>query len=352
MKKVIIPVFVTILALAGIFFVLTKNKANNEAQTAIVAQKNNSVTVRTDVADYKDLDRAYVTNGVFAPKQEVKISAETPGRVTRVLVSEGAQVKAGQVLAIIESDKQNVSLSNAQAVYNNAKAEVERFENAFATGGVTRQQLDQVKLQLENAKNNLKSAELTASDVNVRASFPGVVNSRKVEPGKYVNPGEELFEIVNLSSLKLKVNVDEKNISAVKMGQKIKVVSPVLPDESWTGVVTFIAPKGDASLNFPVELEIRDNKDQRLKAGMYGTAHFGNDEPVHALVVPRGAFVGSISSNQVFVAKDGRAMLTEVVSGRNFGAYVEVVSGIEQGQEVITSGQINLLHETPINIIK
>src|SRR5690606_19552459 len=137
---------------------------------------------------------------------------------TRVLVSEGAQVKAGQVLAIIESDKQNVSVSNAQAVYNNAKAEVDRFENAFATGGVTRQQLDQVKLQLENAKNNLRSAELTASDVNVRASFPGVVNSRKVEPGKYVNPGEELFEIVNLSSLKLKVNVDEKNISAVKMG--------------------------------------------------------------------------------------------------------------------------------------
>lgn len=352
MKKIIITGIVVIAALAGIMYVLNKNKAVNEEQTAIVGQKNAAVAVRAEVADYKDVNAQYITNGTFIPRQEVKLSAETPGRVARVLVAEGAFVKAGQTLAIIDGDKQNVGVSNAQAVYNNAKSEVSRFESAYASGGVTKQQLDQVKLQLENAKNNLRSSQLTASDVNITASFSGVVNKRNIEPGSYVNPGQELFEIVNVSSLKLKVNVDEKNIGFIKLGQSIKVQSAVLADQTFEGKVTFIAPKADASLNFPIELEIKNNASNDLKAGMYGTAFFGSEKSSNALVIPRNAFVGSVSSNQVFVEKDGKAVLTKVVSGRVFGENIEIISGIAKGTRVITTGQINLLDGTAVEIIK
>src|SRR5690606_29817335 len=136
--------------------------------------------------------------------------------------------------------------------------EVARFESAYETGGVTKQQLDQMKLQLVNAKNNLQSAQLTAGDVNIKASFSGIVNKKNIEPGSYANPGTELFEIVNVSTLKLKVNVDEKNIGSLKMGQSIKVLSPVVADKEFMGKVSFIAPKADGSLNFPVELEIQN----------------------------------------------------------------------------------------------
>src|SRR5690606_21657078 len=183
MKRVIITVIIIAAALAGIMFILNNNKAQNEADTAEVAIQNAAVAVRADTVAYKDVNAQYVTNGVFAPKQEVMLSAEAPGKVVRVLVEEGAFVKAGQTLAIIDGDKQNVNVSNAQAVYANAEAEVARFESAFATGGVTKQQLDQVKLQLENARNNLKSAQLSASDVNISASFAGIINKRNIEPG-------------------------------------------------------------------------------------------------------------------------------------------------------------------------
>jgi len=352
MKKIIITSVITIAALVGIFYVLNKNKAKNEAQTAVVAQKNTGVTVRVADAGYEDLNIQYTTNGVFVPQQEVMISAETSGSVVRVLVQEGARVSAGQTLAIIKGDKQNVAVSNAQAVYNNAIAEVARFENAFSSGGVTKQQLDQVKLQLENAKNNLRSAQLNATDVNIKASFSGVVNTRNIEPGSYVNPGQQLFEIVNITTLKLKVNVDEKTIGTIKNGQKVLVESAAIPGQQWTGTVSFIAPKADASLNFPVELEIRNNGSNDLKAGMYGTAIFGNEQLSNALVVPRTAFVGNVSSNQIFVAQDGKAILKEVVAGRNFGNFVEIISGIETGTTVITTGQINLTNETPIKIIQ
>src|SRR5690606_23728614 len=114
---------------------------------------------------------------------------------------------------------------------------------------------------------------------------------------------------VNVSTLKLKINVDEKNIGQIKLGQSVKVGSPVLPDQNFYGSVTFIAPKADGSLNFPVELEIKNNANNDLKAGMYGTAHFGGEQSVNALVVPRGAFVGSVSSNQIFAIENGKAVL-------------------------------------------
>src|SRR5690554_5462871 len=226
MKKVIITGVILIAAIAGIMYVLNNHKAENEKQTEIVAERNAFVAVRTAVADFQEINGQYIANGTFVPKQEVKISTETPGLVTRVLVDEGSRVSAGQTLAVIKADQQNVNVANAQAVYNNAEAEVARFESAYATGGVTKQQLDQVKLQLENAKNNLRSAQISAGDVNVKASFSGIVNKRNIEPGSYVNPGMELFEIVDVAKLKLKVNVDEKNIDYLKLGQSIKVESP------------------------------------------------------------------------------------------------------------------------------
>ncbi|MCY4778872.1 efflux RND transporter periplasmic adaptor subunit [Sphingobacterium sp. UT-1RO-CII-1] len=352
MKRGIITILILAAAFAGIMFVLNKNKAKNEADTAVVAVQNEAVAVRVDTAKVRSVNAQYLTNGIFMPKQEVKISSETAGKVIRVLVEEGATVRAGQTLAIVDGDKQNVNVSNAQAVFNNAQAELERFESAFSTGGVTKQQLDQVKLQLENAKNNLKSAQLTASDVNIVASFAGVVNKRNIEPGSYVAPGQELFEIVNISTLKLRVPVDEKNITQVQLGQTIKIETAVLPDTSFVGRVIFIAPKADASLNFPVDLEVSTGKDNLLKAGMYATASFGDVAETAVLVIPRNAFVGSISSNQVFIVEKGKAVLKNAVAGRSFGDYIEVSSGLTAGDQVIVSGQINLLDGNAVEIIK
>ncbi|MGO1245108.1 MAG: efflux RND transporter periplasmic adaptor subunit [Sphingobacterium sp.] len=352
MKRLIITVLIVAAALAGIFYILDRNKTKNEEQTAVVAIENSSVAVRVDSAGIRKVNAQYVTNGVFAPKQEVILAAEAAGKVTRVLVDEGAFVRAGQTLAIVDGDKQNVNVANMKATYENAKAEVDRFENAYSTGGVTKQQLDQVKLQLENASNNLKTAQISAGDVNVSASFAGIVNRRSIEPGSYVSPGTEMFEIVNVSTLKLMVNVDEKNIGFLSLGQTVRVESAVLSDREFNGVITFIAPKADGGLNFPVELEINNNSNNDLRAGMYGSAYFGSDREIKAMVVPRSAFVGSVSSNNIFVVVDGKAILKTVVSGRSFGDDVEIVSGVQENEVVITSGQINLVDGTPVKIIK
>lgn len=352
MKKAIISIAAIGLAIAGTVYTLNKNKAKSQEETAIVAQKNSHISVRAGNVEFRAVNTQYVANGVFQPKQEVHLSAETQGRVIRVLAKEGQFVRAGQTLAIIKGDKLNVNVNNAQAVYNNALAEVKRFESAYSTGGVTKQQLDQVRLQAETAKNSLQSARLMASDVNVTASFAGIINKRNIEPGAFVAPGNPLFDIVNISTLKLAVTIDEKNIGSIRVGQSVEVTSSVYPKTKFSGVVTFVAPKADTSLNFPVEVEIKNNSQNDLKAGMYGTAYFGSQDASQVLTVPRNAFVGSISSNKVYVIKNGKAELRTIVSGRNFGEYIEVVSGLSNGEQVVTSGQINLSDQSPVEIIR
>ena len=199
---------------------------------------------------------------------------------------------------------------------------------------------------------NLKSAKLTAGDVTIKTSVAGIVNARKIEPGAYVSAGTPAFDIVNVSTLKLRVNVDEKNVASLRVGQSVKVQVSVYPDKEFSGKITFIAPKSDGSLNFPVEIEIANNPNNELRAGMYGTAVFGSQGSSTVLVVPRTAFVGSISDNKIFVLENGKAVESTVVAGRSFGDNIEVISGLQAGDQVIVSGQINLFNNSPVEIIK
>lgn len=353
MKKVLyIGIGLAVLGLIG--FVLNNNKSKNEAETAIVAQKNSAITVKAESIKSENVSTDFIANGNFAPLQELSFSAENSGRVIQVLVKEGSAVRIGQTLAIIKGDRLSVDVQSAKANYQNALADSQRFENAFKTGGVTKQQLDQAKLALSNAKAQLDQANINFGDATIKSSINGIVNKKYIEPGSVVSPGTQLFDLVNVSKLKLKVTVNENQVASLKVGSVIKIKASVYPDKDFSGKITFIAPMADESLSFPLEIEISNNANNDLKAGMYGTAHFETNQTQKAplKIVPRTAFVGSVSNNQVFVVKDSIARLTKIVSGRIFGEKVEVLEGLNEGDVVVTSGQINLTDGAKVEIVK
>jgi len=357
-KKPIIKTLVTIGILIGVIgligWVLTNNKKKNEAKTAIVAEiSTGDVTVRTAPVVKEALAVDFSANGNFAPARQMNFASENSGRVTKVLVDEGSQVRAGQTLAVIKTDALNIDLENAMAAYQNAARDKQRYENAFQTGGVTQQQLDQAKLALENAEAKVAQARLRVRDANIKSSINGIVNKRYIEPGAVVSPGTQLFELVDVSRLKLNITVNESQVANLKIGDKVSVKASVFPDLNFGGTITFIAPKADASLNFPVEIEIASNPGNKLRAGMYGTAIFISENKTPITVVPRAAFIGSVSSNQVFVLENGNtARLRNVIAGRVLGDKVEILQGLNEGDVVITSGQINLTDGSKVAPLK
>lgn len=355
MKKIIITIVVIVGALALIGYVLTGNKKENKAKTDIVAEKNAAVSVKVTPVKTEEISLDFVANGNFQPIQELTFSAEKSGKVISVLAKEGDYVKVGQTLLTMRGDIINVDAQQAQAVYQNAKSDYSRYENAFKTGGVTKQQLDQAKLALTNAESSLKQANINVGDTKVKAPISGFINKKYIEPGSILTgmPATPMFDIVNVSKLKLVVTVNENQVAGLKKGNTVNITASVYPDKKFSGKITFIASKADQSLNFPVEIEITNNSNNDLKAGMYGTANFAsNQQKQNLMVVPRNAFVGSVSSNEIFVAQNGVAKLRKVTAGRILGDQVEIINGLSDGETVITTGQINLQDGNKIEIIK
>ncbi len=351
--RTILTILLIIGIIALIGFVLNKNKQSNNAKTAVVAaQDSNAVAVRVDTVKRQILNLDFNANGTFEPNREINFSAEKAGRVVNVFVDEGDYVKAGQTLATVRTDQLSVDLQNNEANLANAQKDLERYENAFQTGGVTQQQLDQAKLALENAQARLNVSRINIGDANIRSSINGIVNKRYIEPGAVLAAATQMFNIVDVSKLKLKVTVNENQVATLKVGDNVKITASVFPNESFTGKITFIAPKADNSLNFPLEIEVANNPNNQLKAGMYGTAVFAMPKAQSLIAIPRSAFVGGISSNEVFIAENNStARLHKVVAGRVVGDKVEVLNGLNEGDLVISSGQVNLTDGSKIQVI-
>ena len=352
--RTILTILLIIGIIALIAFVLTKNKQSNEAKTAVVAaQDSNSIAVRIDTVKKQTLATDFSANGNFEPNREMNFSAEKPGRVVKIFVDEGDHVSIGQTLATVRVEQLSVDLQNAQANLANAQRDKERYENAFKTGGVTQQQVDQANLMLQNAEAKVSMASINVGDANIRSTINGIVNKRYIEPGAVLAAATQMFDIVDVSKLKLKVTVNESQVASLQLGDKVKVTASVFPDESFAGKLTFIAPKADNSLNFPLEIEIANNPNNQLKAGMYGTAIFAQPKAQSLIAIPRSAFVGGVGNNQVFIAENNNtARLKTVTAGRVIGDQVEILNGLNEGDYVITSGQVNLTEGSKIEVIR
>eukprot|EP00744_Colponema_vietnamica_P021420 GILI01030600.1.p1 GENE.GILI01030600.1~~GILI01030600.1.p1 ORF type:complete len:356 (-),score=17.10 GILI01030600.1:70-1137(-) len=355
MKRVIIIIVVIVVALGAITYVLKNNKKKNEEKTAFIAKGSGAIAVRVASVEKKVVDLDFTANGNFIPKQELNFLSENAGRVSAIYVDEGSRVTKGQVLARIDAEIINTDRETAEAAYQNALKDEARYKSSFATGGVTQQQLDQAKLATQNAKLRLQASQRRLSDANIKSPINGIVNKRYIEVGAFVNAqGTQMFELVDVSKLKLKVTVNESQVASLKVGDQIDIKSSVFPAEKFTGKITFIAAKADATLNFPIEIEVSNNSKGNLKAGMYGTAVFNFPKQAPSILIPRTSFVGSVSSNQVFVLDkaNNTAKIRKVVTGRILGDNVEVIEGLNEGETVITSGQINLAEGTPVTVVK
>lgn len=349
MKKTIITIVMLALAGGGAYYTLNNHKEKNAEKVAAVAEKNPTISVRTAIVKQDNVDSHFSVNGNFLPATSGVVAAETGGQVVALYVKEGSYVSPGQVIAKLKGDKQNVGINNANIALEQAVSALNRYEAAYKTGGVTALQLDQARFQVKQAREQLKSAQLNSGDTTVRSKIGGIVNTKRIEVGSVVGAGTTIVEVVNINHLKLRADVDEHLVTQLSLGQSVKV-KPSVIDGEIMGTITFIAPAASGAMKFPVEITVK-NDFNKLKAGMYATANFDSGKST-ALVVPREAFVGSVSDNKIFVHRNGEAHLITVQSGTNYGDKVEILSGLKPGEEVITSGQINLYNGAKVSVLK
>ena len=354
MKKIIYPILIGAIILGGAIYLLLSNKEQNQQETALITQKNHAISVKVDTVKRISPQITYSSNGIFEAKQEVIVTPETSGTILKIMVKEGDQVHKGQTLAYLKKDQADVSYQNANANYQNALNNYERYQRAYKTGGVSLEQLEHMKLQLDNAKSSLENANLDIADTRIKASINGFVNKKFTEPGTVVNTTTALFEIVDIQVLKLHVSVPELQVSHISTGQQAQIQLDVYPDTTFTGRISFVAAKADHSLNFPVEITLQNSQTHPIKAGMYATAVFNRPaEEIQAInVISRDAFTEGLGESEVFVVNNNKVHLQKVQTGSNLNNQVEILDGLQVGDVVVTSGQINLEDQSAIQIIQ
>ncbi len=338
--KRIITLLIVVASLVGIGYTLYANKKEVDARAQVKdEQKDIPVTVAT--ASLQTLAEDLTLIGTFEPYREVRMLSEVSGKVIRTGIKEGDVVREGALIAQTDNDLIQAELMAAEAAYSKLKKDVSRFENLIKGDAVTEAQLEEVRLGYKQAEARVLATRKQLKNTTITAPISGTVTARSFEHGSLLMPGAPVASITDISKVKLRVLVPEQHIFKLKEGQTITIKSDVHSSTEFKGTITLVGVKGDAAHNYPVEMLV-DNSNQLLRAGMYGRAILTNMVAEATLTIPRNALVGSFKNPQVYVAEGGKAVLRNIKVGTSARDLVQVTEGLQEGEKVITNGQINL----------
>jgi len=348
--KMIIIAAASALAIA-VGFKLKSNKATVEAGVYHL-DPGKKVLVQAAPVSVKGIDRSTPYTGTFMPFCEVMLVPQAQGQVTGVFFEEGEVVSRGKKLVQIDDDLLQAQYASVLVNYQTAKKNLERYEKASENGGVSKVQLDDLKLNLKNAESQKKQLEKQIELSHIDAPFTGTITMRSVEVGT-ITSKDAIGRLTDLTLLKLEISVPESDINQFKAGQTTTIASDVYAGVTFTGKVEYVSDRADNSHNYMVKILVKNNnRSAMLKGGMYGTAWLGKGNGKGALVIPRSALLGSAKNPQVFVIENNVARLVSIQTGRSNTEYMEVVKGLTAGQVVAVSGHINLSNGSMVEIAK
>jgi RND family efflux transporter MFP subunit len=301
--------------------------------------------VTTAVARLQDVDQQSVFTGNVEGYAVNNITPQQPRRITRLLVDVGDRVKAGQRVAELDSS----SLAQAKAQYENNKANFERSDELYKFGGESKANWQAMKTAYEVSKSTYENL---LENTTLVSPISGVVTARNYDNGDMA-AGLPIFVVQRINPVKIMINVSESLYSYIKKGMKVDVELDALPEKKFTAKVSRITPSIDvATRTFPVELALMNDKEE-IKPGMYAriTMNYGARKNV---VVPDVAVVKQLGSGNRYIyvyQQDGTVAMKRVELGRRMNDKYEILSGIADGDQVVTSGHIALKDGIAVELV-
>ena len=303
-----------------------------------------SVAVKSQPATFQPHTATEEVVGTVRSKQRAVVEAKVSGRVLEYTATPGAMVKAGDLLARLDVQEIQAKVDQAHAMLDQAKRDFDRQKQLITSNATTRQEFDAADARVKIGTGAVSEAETMMSYAKVTAPFDGVVTRKLADVGDLAMPGKPLLEIEAPTSLRFEADLPEAILDRVKLGAKM----PVRLAKVIEGTVSEISPVADpVSRTFRVKLDLPQT--EGLRTGQFGRVSVPVAE-VKLLLVPQSAVLKRGQMELVFVAKDGKATLRLVKSGKVLEGRVEVLSGLEEGEQVIVSETMKLTDGQPVTI--
>ena len=310
--------------LVALLLTVVMSSCTGGKDKAAVKQEDEKPRVKVADVTARPVDQIQDYTATVEAEVKNNIAPSSPVRIDRILVEVGDRVSKGQKL--VQMDAANLTQTKLQL--DNQKIEFNRIDELYKVGGASKSEWDAAKMQLD-------------------------VKQTAYDNGDMYSGGSPVLVVEQITPVKLMINVSETYFTKVKKGEPVDVKLDVYGDELFKGTISLIYPTIDATTRtFQIEIKL-DNKDQRVRPGMFAraTLNFGTADNV---VVPDLAIVKQAGSGDryVYVYKDGKVSYNKVELGRRMGSEYELKSGVPDNSQVVVAGQARLINGTEVEIEK
>lgn len=351
-----IPVFF-VLAFYGYntFFREKTPNISKNPETSAQSQKGSGgrqLPVSVYIADLMSHSEGFLRIGNLVANEKVEIVSEQSGRVTEINFKEGQFVKKGDVLVKLNDDELQVQLTKAQYQFKLLKDRLERQRILLEKDAVSREDYDKVLTEYNVLNQDIEQLKIKIEKMMVRAPFDGVVGFRSISLGAFLQPNSKITNLVDIAHLIVEVAIPEKYVSYKLDGTTISFNVEGMVDD-FKAQVYAIDPQIDLTTRTIMVRARYNNINNRLKPGMSAKVMVSSGEREKSLFVPNQAVVSEVTGRSVWVLKNGKATLVSVKSGDRTADMLEILSGVERGDTVITTGLMQLregMAVTPVNL--
>jgi membrane fusion protein, multidrug efflux system len=356
-KRMVIMIGVVAVLFGGVFgFQLFKASMMKK----YMSFKMPPATVTAMAAEFQTWQPQVKAVGSLRAVRGVDVSSEISGLVRSLHFKSGEEVQEGQVLVELNADADIAQLHAYEAAADLANTTYERDKKQFEIQAVSQATLDNEAADLKSKRAQVAQQQALVDKKTIRAPFSGRLGISTVNPGQYVNPGDKIVTLQQLNSLYVDFYLPQQELSRVVLGQVVAVTTDTYPGRTFTGKITVVNPKVDPDTrNFQVEATISNPK-HVLLPGMFATVDVRAGVVQRYLTLPQTVVTYNPYGDTVFIIQEsgkGAAGKPQLVVEQRFvavgptrGDQIALLSGIKEGERVVTSGQLKLKNGSEVII--
>ena len=281
------------------------------------------------------------TTGLILPDEEVNLSFETSGKIVEIRFTEGTEVRKGQVLAKVNDKTLQAQLKRLEAQLDLARNRVYRQEQLLKKDAASQEAYEEAKTQLATLEADIDVVKVNIELTELHAPFDGVIGLRQVSVGSYANPSTVVAKLTKLSPLKIEFSVPERYASQIHKGVNMDFTVEGFQD-AFHAQVYAVESAVDKDQHVFTARGLYNNSSRRLLPGQYSSILLKKEEIDDALVIPSEAIVPEMGMDKVFCYRSGKAVPVEIKTGIRTAGEVQVLSGLQFGDTIITSGTLQL----------
>lgn len=349
--KKIIGIIALIAIIAIVFLKLKSNKQITENRVYQI-DKDKPISVGVDTIKLQNINENVIYSGSFEPNKETKVSAETQGKVISVLVDVGSHVNKGQTLIQLDNSLLKLQLQSVDVQIEGLQDDVNRYTILTKADAIQGVQLEKAQLGLKSAKVQRATLLEQINKTTIKAPFSGIVTAKLTEEGAFAAPGIPLIQITDIASLRFTINVPEKELMHFQLNQQYSITADAISDVSILGKVLMIGSKANMGSSFPIQFKVNNTKNLEIKSGMFGKVSAKESNEEQGIIIPSSSIVEEEGQAQVYIVKNGKAILQSINISKTVGNKSVVSSGLEVGDVFVINGFINLFEGANVESVK